>query len=563
MLKIIIICLLSVNTYAFASSLQSLIIESLSQKNKRDEKDILKHLFTGFIDVNKINQNHYKKLASYKTYFYQGLKLANYCKNYQPIIYENIYAKKQIIRTILANIQNIILELLAKALPLYAKHFEWSKEEYNSFIDKMLNGYCSKNITLYSEKTLKYIFKKTFEQKSNYSLPSVESNILFLENLRLLDNKEDSLLREFKLTLDIFKSSCSWGNNPDNARLLYLFAKNPVIIAYVIDRISDQKFVWDQKQDEFIKKEVKGSSIACQDLICRKVLSKKARIIIPRGLGSENIREDISRLYCQDLRFLKFTSFGQEPKIKKLYNNMSVDYQALLVSQLIALKTSIPSFLVRAKKFSQLNDILRSGLDLRLTNWAREETKKFNRYLFYEDSLSMELINRKHYYNPSIKNFSVSFDVNFGELDRINYMVGKLKATFDLYIAKSFLAWYREQLYIVAPFEKEKRNKLLQVFIKKVSSKIFDIKQKFSYAPWNKGLDRLIAIELSSQFEQFAGEFYNQRDKGFLKIPINIYFSPFALKFLHIKAKSFYLPEITNKKMLNVKEQKMQKDLQK
>ena len=71
-------------------------------------------------------------------------------------------------------------------------------------------------------------------------------------------------------------------------------------------------------------------------------------------------------------------------------------------------------------------EILRTSFDQTWDDWAKGQIKTQSRDLYYEELLAVELVEREMYFNPFKPDFKVVFDVNLGELDRANRIVGKI-----------------------------------------------------------------------------------------------------------------------------------------
>jgi hypothetical protein len=58
-------------------------------------------------------------------------------------------------KTVIATLQYIALDLTSRAIPQYAKYFEFNREEYVNMVDGLVGNYCSSNISVISKKELR------------------------------------------------------------------------------------------------------------------------------------------------------------------------------------------------------------------------------------------------------------------------------------------------------------------------------------------------------------------------------------------------------------------------
>jgi Fe-S cluster biosynthesis and repair protein YggX len=267
---------------------------------------------------------------------------------------------------------------------------------------------------------------------------------------------------------------------------------------------------------------------------------------MPRSLGSKGFQDDFQRIYCENLRDMDYVLKNQVPQIKKIIKNLTFDDQNLLVSQMISLLTGVPDFMVRSEKFTDGQDWLRASVDRIWDQWAEKQSQKFGTDLLFEESLTLELVDTSLYFNRFRKNFGVIFDVNLGEFDRINQMVGKISTKFYIKVSKGFLNWMRKQLLSDEDNFLEINAKAKARFKKIVVDFIEEARFKFTIPPWKGDLAELIVRKLSDQLLRIRSNLYKVDDRGMVNIPVVFNYGPFALKYIRYQHK-------VNKNQENIK----------
>jgi hypothetical protein len=153
-----------------------------------------------------------------------------------------------------------------------------------------------------------------------------------------------------------------------------------------------------------------------------------------------------------------------------------------------------------------------------------------------EEPLSLELVDRKFYFNDRMANFAVIFDVNLGELDRSVSMKGKIQSGFQLRLTKSTLAWLRDSWNQRDPRFPDKIAYIENIMIKHVEDAIELARGQFKRPPWDGNLAKIVAREVLQQLELYRGKFFEQRGHNKVTIPVTLAYGPYALKYLHFQA---------------------------
>lgn len=523
--------------------MESLVLGDLSEYYSQEKQDPLDSVFQTLEQrrddlKGKSLEMAQEKLAYYRGFAQEGHNLKNFCSrdDFVPSVYATTYDKDQAIRSVISNLQFLGLDYTVRALAQYAKHFNFSTDQYQNLVDNMIGNYCSENISVISLAQLKKNMMARFSGDNSFILPTLEGNPLFTSKLESAVPIDDAREREMEQTLRLFKSFCSWGGLTDNLRLLPPLLKHPVVMSILIKEMSGMEIKWDRVSNT-LRKEVQPDAmgVACQNLICRRVKRTEFNERMPRIVGSVSLEDDLRRLYCTEFQTANFKTEFQEPKIKEIMEGMEEQDGALLSSQLIALVTTVPDFMVRSEKFDEALAFTRFSIDQTWDKWASSEATNFSRDLYYEESLSLELVKRDLYFKKNDKKIRVLFDVNLGEFDRVNQMIGKVSTTFHLKVSKSFLRWAREQWFINTKERPEVQNEIQVRLAKMIADDIAAAREKYMTPPWSGKLEDLVAFEILEQLSLFPDNHFASTDKGFMEIPIQLNFGPFALRHMRYR----------------------------
>lgn len=541
-----LVLLSTLSVHQFASALvpmESLILGDLSEYYAKEKQDPLESVFQTLErrrdDLKgKSLEEAKEKLAYYRGFAQEGHNLNNYCSRSELIapVYATSFDRDQAIRSVLANLQYVGLDYTIRALAQYAKYFNFTENQYQNLVDNMVGNYCSQNISIISTTQLKRNMMARFSGENSFVLPTLEGNPLFTSKLEMVVPLDDAREREMQQTLRLFKSFCSWGGLTDNLRLLPPIISHPVVMSFLIQEMAGVEIKWDRVSNQ-LRKEVTNETpaVACQNLICRRVNRTEFNERMPRMVGSLSLEDDLRRLYCHDFKKAQFQRKDQEPKILEIIEQMATEEQSLLAAQMIALVTTVPDFIVRSEKFNDALAFSRFSIDETWDKWALAETQNFSRDLYYEESLSLELVRRHLYFRPRDKKLRVLFDVNLGEYDRVNQMIGKVSTTFHINVSKSFLRWARSQWFIDDKSRPEVQNDIQKRLVKMIEDEVSANREKFVSPPWTGKLEELIAFELLEQLSQLPAEHYSSTDTGFESIPIQLNFGPFALRHMRYR----------------------------
>jgi hypothetical protein len=514
--------------------LESLVLGDLSDAYKKEATDPLNYIFT-FRGKFKIEQK--RSLAYFRGFIEEGENLQNLCKVNYEINYRNQSEKDTVKRSMASALQYIGLDILVRALPQYAKFFEFSEKEYENLVNGLVGNYCSKNISIMSIRELKKNMMFNFNLGEDFPLPSIKNNQLFPKKLEEINTIDNIMEREFFQSIKLFRAFCSWGNDIDNYRLLVPILKNPTVMAFIIRQLTNKKFSWDSINNFIsLKNDFNTDQVLCKGLICRKTDWEKFQNEIPRSLGSRGIKEDFAQMYCSEFSKLNFKRQNQEPKILEIIQKEKEIGPNLMTGQFLALLTGIPDFFVRSKNFSDANKFLKFNFEEDWTNWAIEQNKSFGKNLYFEEPLSLEVVSREFYFNNYLPKFKVMIDMNMGEFDKVAEEVGTVKVSYNLKIYKSYLGYIRNEWLGINKMQiQSSRDKLLENFSLTISDQVQKFRSKFRVPPWSGNLEKLIARELLTQLSEYQGSFFTNAKAELMEIPIELNYSPMALKYIYFR----------------------------
>lgn len=504
--------------------LESIMLGDLSKQYFKDD-DPVSYIY----EEKKAKKG--EKLSNYIAFADEGYNLLNYCENNTKINYIDNWSKQQVKRSLISTLQYVGLDITTRALAEYAKFFEFEKNEFENMVDGLVGNYCSQNLSVISIKQLKANFKKFYDLDQAKVLPSVENDDNFPRALWQTTTESNSKRQEMSITIDLFKSFCSWGNDVDNLRLLVPFIKDPMIMSFVNRQMSGYDFKFEKGRTK-LKKSNKTVSVFCENLICRKKSVKELYKRVKLSLGSQSYRDDFNRLYCTDFKNVDFQYKGQVPEILKIIRSMTFDDQNAQAGQLISLLTGVPDFMNRVEKYTVMKEVLKSSMNQVWNNWADQQIKNYQNNLHYEERLLLKVVNRTTFFNEYLPEFEVNIDVTLGELDNSIAMNDKIKSSFSISVSKKFLAWARENWRDVDINNEEEMKKVLKPFTLIIKDQVENAREQFEIPPWKSGLERIVAIEVLEQISRYIGNYF-ENPTGMMKIPVNLNYGVFALRYTH------------------------------
>ncbi len=529
---ILFLCLTQKNAWALAP-IESLVLGDFSENYTESETDPLNYVFSkGKSDA---NQSEFKKeLAYYRGFYDEGKNILNYCKPTRPIRYSSEWEKLQVKRSLMSEIQYIGLDIASRALPQYAKALDFTKDEFTNLVDGLVGNFCSANLSVISKKELRNNLLIKFNKDNNFKIPNNAGNSFFPDNLENYTSPKLALEQEFKYTVKLFQSICSWSGDPTNPGLMVPILKHPSLMAFFFRQMNNQSIEWREFDNKlFIKEDFNTVQVVCDNLVCRKSSREMFFQKIYFSIGGTNLSEDLRRLYCEDFQLSDYKTNEQDERVKKIINSRTFDEEYFINSQFIALLTGVPDFLIKVDKFSKGVDLLRAGVDYTWTKWAKSQTEFLNRELYFEEPLLLELVDRKLSFDPNKPKLKVSFDINLGEFDRINQKVGKVKVSFNIMIQRNLILYLRQAFKDLDPRNISEKERLIKRLKFQITKDIILARQKFIIPPWKGDLEGLIATELSEEIMQISDKNFVMPSTGEELVTVDLNYGLFALKYIN------------------------------
>lgn len=521
----------SLNTYALVS-LESTLLGDFSDKFRK-EKDPLDYIFKREENLSGLESRAYKEaIASYRGFYEEGKNLLNQCKLPYEVRYESLWHKSQVKRALGATMQYVALDLLVRSIPLYAKYFEFQEVEYKKMTEGLVDSYCSNNLSIISKNSLKKNLLFRFQNESDFRLPSTDGNPLFSENLTVLQTSKQSMEQEFKVAIEMFKSTCSWSGGSEDFGLMTPLMKHPSLFSFLIRQFEGYTLEWVSASNSIVKKRTKSVlNVWCENLICRRSVPELFFNSVYKMIGSDNLSEDLKKLYCEEFLTLDYDikSTKDDHLIKEM-KARTFESENFLSSYLVSLITGVPDFILRAKKFDELEDVFRSNVDSSWTIWAKNQLEKIDRDVFYEEALTFEVVKNDKFVKPFDNRFDLYFDINLGEFDRLVETRGKVKVDFSFSIPTQTIHYIRRELMSLDPRDTVSKENFYKRVRVQLEGHIEKLKKALIIIPWRGDFANLLAEELVEQVAKKENKAFDEmRDKNVV-LSLHIFYGPFALK---------------------------------
>lgn len=522
-----LIFILSYSVYPLVP-LDSKLLGKLDFTNEHDKLN--------YLDVEK--HSHEDKWFFYQGFYWEQNNLMNSCSQKNQALYANLSAKKSAMRTVVSSLQYVGLDLTVRAITQYAKELDMSEEEFTQLAENLIQNSCSKNITVISLRQLKANLLVKFKSpKFQFKLPTVKDNPYFSDLIQGFNKPKKVLQSELVQTLKLFRNFCSWSGDENNVRFMAHLLNDPGIMSFLIRQLSGQKMTWKKRPTRFYLSKKKDTlKTICQGQICRLDEENKFNYFFPKTISFKSVRKDLEHLYCNE--FKNITHSGKNESSKKIQSWMkkqTLDDNFYEVSQFIALITGIPEFTIGVSHIEDTKDLLKTSIDERWLKWSLAVNRENTQKLFYEESLTIEKVDRGYYFYHRLPKFRVVLDVNLGELDRSTRMLGKIKMSFKLKFVKSFLKWVRQQALTLKPNQKDEKKDIKSYMVKNIEDKIHKMRDQLTISPWETGLTEVVADELLTQLKNYRGDFFIGHSHEKIEVPIDLYYGAFALKYIRFR----------------------------
>lgn len=518
---------------------ESLIFGNFANEYNEKIQDPLSYIFSRDQTLKNNTTQFKKELAIYRGFYEEGKNLENYCKQKRSIEYDNEWKKLQVKRAYFSLIQYIGLDIATRAISQYAKKLDYNDEDFENLVNGLVGNYCSNNLTVISKRELTNNFFLKFKKENSFNLPSVAKNPFFPSDLSKNLTSKKSLEHEFLYSVKLFQNLCSWGGNPENPVLLVSLLKNSTLVAFFNRQMASLSIDWKESDNSlFLKNDPSTEKVWCENLICRKINREDLLNKFYFSIGGTSVSEDLKRLYCNDFKNSDYKPKENDPRLAKIMNSLTFDEENLINAQFVALLTGIPDFILSGEKFSNAMDSIRANVDDVWTQWAQKASENYTNELYFEEPLTIELIDREHYYNFRSKKLKVVFDINLGEFDRTIQQKGKIKVQFKLKIKNNFLNYYREALKNLNYADVDEKKRLKNRFKIQIMDEVKNAREFFLIPPWKGDLESLIVNELTAEILETPEKYLVFPNVGFQEIEIEMNYGIFALKYIEHQFKT-------------------------
>ncbi len=509
----------------------------LGEANQDYQNDPLEHIFSDINTTKNISVSDIYRVKYYQHTFQAGLQLAQSCTYLTPTKYGEKWKEVQAKRALVSGLQYIGLDATIKSLGAYANQLNITEDGFKRLTKNLVNNYCSKNLTVYSLKTLEASLLNSFKNPQGSEIPSLLSPFVS-SKVSDLPNMPETKKKEFDYLIKNFRSFCSWGGSADDYRLLIPYMRNPFIMAYVIDHMSGLKAHWKEGAAAFTLGEDPNTvQVACKELVCRRMDRQEFARNYPLSVGSTGVHTDLKKIYCHDFHIQEFRSVNANPVIKEWVKAQDLEETILETNYFISLMTKISDPLFGVDKYSELLKLARSNIDDRWTKWSENVLAVFSKDLLYEESLKIRTKPRRDHMDLASRGFGVDLSVTLGEMDRLLEDHDKLKLQFNLTLSKNYLRLMRTKSDELA---KNISLEEIPVLEKEIAAYLdIQLKKKeslFTQPMWNKEFSRLIAHELMEQILIYRGPMFDNYKEEMLNVPVKFSYGVFALGYLRYRA---------------------------
>lgn len=501
------------------------------------QNDPLQRIFTREnYDLSKSPEH--QKVKFYQASYNSGMGLGESCGYLGAPDYGTPWQSKQIRRNVAATLQYIGLDTSIKAIGAYAHKVGIEKEDFQRLSQNLVRNYCSKNITIFSLKTIEKSLEHYFDNPVNEIIPSIASSPFAPEVVIESTEKQTARSRELDLVIKNFRAFCSWGGDVEDYRLLANYLNNKFIMSFVFKNMSGVRDHFDQTEEKIVLKhdEKNTVQVGCRDLICRKMDLPNFKKLAPQSIGSTGLETDLSKLYCHHFRYLNANT-RTVPEVSKWIKAQELEDPIFETSQFISIMTGVPDLINGMENYVDIPVLVKSSIDTRWTKWANDTLNFFSKDLLYEESMKIKVEPNRDIASLAMKGFKLDLSVTVGEIDRILSMNDKISMSFDLKLTKNYMREVRTKWITL----QNDVNLEGQAAFKAEMGRYIDIqlkeKQKlFTQKMWTEDFSRLIATELISQVLVYQGSLFDNYKDEVLTIPVKFNYGFFALSYIRYRA---------------------------
>jgi hypothetical protein len=533
MIKIVGLCLFFLSSFSYGIVPVEGII--LGDAKEELQTDPLEFIFSDIYDKSNIGEN--KKVKLLQSSYQSGESLRESCEILRPSKYQTPWQERQAKRSFASTLQYIGLDTTIKAIGAYARKFGIDEEGFGRLRTGLVNSYCSRNITIFSLKTIEKALDYYYKNPSEFIIPSVASSPFASKVIKDKSESEKARSREFDLVINNFRDFCSWGGDADDYRMLTYYLSNPYIMAFVIKNLEGVQDKVNEKALNVLTVPSENTvQVLCEDLICRKTMPDLFQSKYPLAVGSTGLKTDLSKLYCHHFRLLE-AGQGSIPEVKSWVKASELEDPVRATSNFISLMTGVPDFFNTADEYQDLALISRSSIDERWGLWSKKSIESFSRDLLYEDSLRIKIEPNRNIARLASHGFEIDLSITLGEMDQLLMNKDTLDVSIHLKLSKSYLRFIRTQLKVLSEqVDLDGVEKLKKEIARYISGQLKEKEKHFREKLWNENFPEILAEELMSQSREYRGSLFETYKDEVLTIPIRFSYGLFALSYLRYRS---------------------------
>lgn len=481
-----------------------------------------------------------RKLKLYHHRFQQGELLNASCSYYGPIDYGDSWRGDQARRGVVSTLQYLGLDTAIKAIGAYARELSVDEHSFSTLTENLVNNYCSKNITVFSLKTLKASLKHYYENPLTSIIPQIETSPYATEAFKSSAGGPKARNNEFEYAIELFRDFCSWGGETHDYRMLAPYLNNRFIMSFVFENLSGVKQSWDETTSKVtLSPDPETLKVNCEQLICRKVDSDQFSKKFPLSVGSSGLKSDLEKLYCQHFRFQEYRN-TTIPEVKEWMKEQSLESVVFRQNLMISFMSGVPDPFFALPDYKELPFLAKSSIDERWSKWSKEVLASYSKDLLFEESMKITMIPKSDYISLVTQGYTLDILITLGEMDRMLGDMDKLKLKFDIKLSRNYILWLRKQWsehLKNADFEGQK--KILKQLEANLKS-LFEAKEPYYLQKvWNDQVFRIVADELLVQISKAPVSWFEHslQDK-MVNIPVTFHYGIFALGYLKFRIES-------------------------
>lgn len=499
------------------------------------QNDPLTAIFSEIYDKTQFGEN--KKVKLYHATWESGQNLNESCGYLGTPVYSTVWQEKQARRSVAATLQYIGLDTSIKAIGAYAKKLDVSYDNFKTLTSNLMKNYCSKNITIFSLKNIEKSLQYYYDNPQMNVIPTIESSPFATPQVKVSTEKPNARSKEFDLVIKNFRDFCSWGAETEDYRMMTSYLNNRYIMAFVIKNMLGLQ----DKVDDKLQKVLTVASndtvqVGCTELICRKDTLASFKNKFPLSAGSTGIETDLPKLYCHHFRYQNAPQ-KTTPEVKAWIKAEELEDPIFNTSQFISLMTGVPDFFSGVESYVDIPLLVRSSVDDRWNQWAKNVLNSFSRDLLYEESFKVKVEPRRDLASLGTQGFQIDFSITLGEMDRILKDNDKLGLTFDLKLSKNYIRSLRTKWSVLekaADFEGQKAFK--EEIARYINLQIRTKEKLFTQKLWNDDFSKLIGEELLEQALTYRGNMFESYQDQVLRVPVKFSYGLFAIAYLRYRA---------------------------